>query len=34
MRLLENGGLEYTAGDVPFDGDAFLAAHVASMRIR
>ena len=34
LRLLENDGLEYTAGPVPFDGDAFLAAQVASMRIR
>jgi len=34
LRLLEADGLEYTAGDMPFDGDAFLAAHVTSMKIR
>ena len=34
LRLLEADGLEYTAGDVPFGDDAFLAAHVMSMRIR
>ena len=34
LRLLEADGLEYRAGPVPFGGDAFLAAHVASMTVR
>lgn len=34
LRLLESEGLEYKAGPVPCNGDAFLAGHVASMSIR
>ena len=34
LRLLEVDGLEYRAGPIPFGGDTFLAANVASMNVR